>query len=311
MSEPNETQSDGTFRADGGVVVEEQADDQTAEPEREPLYDRAQPVEMGSLMPTWLPRAFADELADEQGTWSLSSYRLAECHNRHSEDGLELLLVAPDATRLFIGEDPTARDSNGLYGYVIEPDDRLPLVRTTQEALDLLKPAQAQAAEMEDATPLRQGEWFLVPTDEEPKSRVFSGGVNERPFGGSPLENHVATEYALGVSESEFLERFEELCPDLAEHVDGAGDAFRRVAKGYRIAQLDGIELETDLPDFESLRKAAEPIYVRGTLRHRENDHYMERIGDGWHLAVTHDVDVFTIETDNLTNDTSTAIRLD
>jgi hypothetical protein len=303
-------QATGAHRADGGVVVEGQTENEPML-EREPLYERAEDVDMSNLMPTWLPHRFAEELVKETDTpWTIDQFRLAECHNRHSEDGLEILLVAEDATRLFIGEDPTARDSNGLFGYIISPDDRLPLVRTTQEALDLLKPAQAAAAEMDNATPLRQGEWFLVPTDAEPVSRVISGEVASRPFGGSPLENHVPTEYGLGVTEAEFLEGFDAICPDVAPHAETAGDAFRIVAKGHRIAELEDVELETDLPTFEDLRQLAEPIYVRGTLRHRDNDHYMERLGDGWHLAVTHDVDVFTIDTSDLQTSRPT-VRLD
>lgn len=305
MSETEDDIQDGA-----GLVHKSTEQTQETEPEPGPLYDRSEQVSMSSLIPTWLPRAFAEELVDgTEISQSLDDFRLAEYHNRHAEEGMELLLVARDGTRLFIGEDATARDSNGLFGYIIEPDGRLPLVRTTQEALDLLKPAQAATAEMEDATPLRQGEWFLVPTDEQPESRIFSGGVSERPFDGSPLENHVPTEFGLGVDEEEFLSEFERLCPEL--DYDNAGDVFERLAKALRIASVDGVELETEVPDFESVRKIAEPIYVRGTLRHRENDHYMERLGDQWHVAVTHDVDVFTVETDALGNTRSTRVRLD
>jgi len=307
MTNSQETDDD---RSGTGLIHKSTEQTQETEPEPEPLFDRAEQVSMSSLMPTWLPRAFAEELVGEtEISQSLDDFRLAECHNRHAEEGMKLLLVAADGTRLFIGEDATARDSNGLFGYIIEPDGRLPLVRTTQEALDLLKPAKAATAEMEDATPLRQGEWFLVPTDEQPESRIFSGGVSERPFDGSPLENHVATEFGLGVTEEEFLNKFETLCPEL--DFDNADDVFERLAKALRIASVDGVELETEVPDFESVRKIAEPIYVRGTLRHRENDHYMERLGDQWHVAVTHDVDVFTVETDALSNSRSTRVRLD
>lgn len=279
--------------------------------DRQPLFEVAQPVSMDNLMPTWLPRRFAEELLDEhEHPWDLEEFRLAECYNRHSDEGLKILLVGPNGTRLFIGEDTTARDSNGLFGYLIRPDDRLPLVRTTREALDLLKPAQAAAAEMDDATPLRQGEWFLVPTDDEPVSQSFSGGVSERPFGGSPLENHVPTWYGLGVTAEQFMERFDALCPVLAGHVTSPAGAFETVAKGYRIAEVEDVELQTDPPTFGELREAAEPIYVRGTLRHRENDHYMERLGEQWHLAVTHDVDVFTIDTDAL-QESRPAVRYD
>lgn len=279
--------------------------------DQEPIFDKAHPVDISGLFGGWLVPRFTEELLDEtEAAYGLDDLRLAEVHNRTGEEGVEMLLVAPDATRVFIGEDTTARDSNGLFGYVIRPDDRLPLVRTTQEALDLLKPAQAAAAEMEDATPLRQGEWFLVPTDEDPVSEAFSGEVGQRPFGGSPLENHVPTEYALGVTAPDFLDGFGEMCPDLAEKWETPGEVFNRVAQGHRVAELEGVEMETDLPTVDELRELAEPVYVRGTLRHRENDHYMESIGDQWHLAVTHDVDVFTVETSALTT-SSTVVRLD
>jgi len=289
--------------------VEEDNQANIQAPERKTLYETADDVMPQSLMPTWLPQRFAEELVEETDiSWVLADFRVAECNNQHSDEGFEILMVAPDGTRMFIGEDATARDSNGLFGYIIEPDDRLPLVRTAQEAIDILKPAQATAAEMEGATPMRQGEWFLVPTDDEPVSRVFSGGVSERPFGGSPLENHVPTEFALGVGEEEFMDEFRSLCPEMK--ADTMQEAFERLAKAFRIAQLEDVELETPIPDFEEVRKICEPIYVRGTLRHRENDHYMESIGDQWHLAVTHDVDVFTIDTDDLTEEQPT-VRLD
>lgn len=278
------------------------------ETDRRPLFEHADDVDPGDLLATWLPETFAEELIDEHDTfWDLDDFRVVECNNARSEGGLELLLVARDGTRVFVGEDATARDSNGLFGYVIGPDDRLPLVRTAREALDLLKPAQASAAEMEGATPLRQGEWFLVPTDEEPVSPVYSGGVSRRPFGGSPLENHVPTEWGIGVPEDEFMAWFERECPELADHVETPAEAFQRIWRGHEIASIEDVELLTDLPDAEALREFAEPIYVRGTLRHRDNDHYMESIGDGWRLAVTHDVDVFTMDTSDMTS----PVRLD
>jgi len=304
--------SDGTFRADGGAVMEKHSSETEPKIEREPLYDRSVGRDLSQLLSGWLAPRFADELADHSDAgWAIEEYRVAEVYNPRTQDeALELLLVASDGTRMFIGEDLTARDSNGLYGYVIQPDDRLPLVRTTQEALDLLKPAQAASAEMEDVTPIRQGEWFLVPTDEVPVSDHISGEVSQRPFGGSPLENHVPTEYALGVDEDEFVRRFEAACPELEGRFDTPQEVFQRVQQAFEIAQVEDVELETDVPSFDSVREMAEPIFVRGTLRHRENDHYMERIGEDWHLAVTHDVDVFTIDTDELQEEQPT-VRLD
>lgn len=283
------------------------------EQDPEPLFETAHPVTIGSLFSGWLPERFIEELIDENGAESsMHEYRLAEVHNNRSDDeGLELLLVGPEGDRIFVGEDITARDSNGLFGFVIQSEDSLPMVRTTEEALNLLKPGEAMAAEMDEKTPLRQGEWFLVPTDDEPSGPVYSGGVSERPFGASPLENHVPTEWAIGVEADGFMSRFVEICPELADHVDTPKEAIHRIHQAWEIASIEDVELETDVPEMAEVRDVAERIYVRGTLRHRENDHYMERVGDGWHLAVTHDVDVFTVETDDLTSDTTPSIRLD
>jgi hypothetical protein len=292
------------------VQIGETEIEQTAN-EAEPLYETAKPVTWSRVFTSWLPERFAEALLEEHDIdYELGGYRLVEIYNHlNDEEGTKVLMVDPDGTRVYIGEDPTARDSNGLYGFVIRTGDRLPAVRTVEEATNLLKPAHVSAAEAKGATPLRQGEWFLVPADTEPESKIFSGEVAERPFGSSPLENHVPTEYALGVSEPEFVDRFFEMCPQLEEHVETAKEAFARVEQAYQIASLEDVELETDIPTFDEVRELAEPIYVRGTLRHRENDHYMESIGDDWHVAVTHDVDVFTAETDDLTEDNP--MRLD
>lgn len=281
----------------------QQTTEQQAEPE--PLYEAAHPMSVDKVFRTWLPERFLRELVDEEvdgRNYGWRRFRVAGLYR----DPFQALFVYPDQTRVFVGEDETARDSNGLFGFVIDENSRLPAVRTIDEALDLLKPSQARAAEVGGAQTLRQGEWFLVPADNEPASKTFSGEVSERPFGGSPLENHVPTEWALGITEDEFMQRFRNLCPDLDGHVETPAEAFHRVWQGFQIAEVDGVELKTDLPTVDELREVAEPIYVRGTLRHRENDHYMERIGDDWHLAVTHEVDVLTADTDELTDSRST-----
>lgn len=281
----------------------QQATKQEAEPE--PLYETAHPMSTDAVFRTWLPERFLRELVKEGVEGRDSGWRTFRVAGLY-RNPFQALFVYPDQTRVFVGEDDTARDSNGLFGFVIDENSRLPMVRTIDEALDLLKPSQARAAEVDGAQTIRQGEWFLVPADDEPVSQTYSGEVSQRPFGGSPLENHVPTEWALGISEQKFMERFEELCPDLAEHVETPAEAFHRVWQGFQIAEHEDFELVTDLPDADDLRELAEPIYVRGTLRHRENDHYMERIGDDWHLAVTHEVDVLTVDTDDLTDSSST-----
>lgn len=48
------------------------------------------------------------------------------------------------------------------------------------------------------------------------------------------------------------------------------------------------------IPEWDAIREIADEIFVRGTLRHRDRDHYVEHLEDQWHEAQTHDVDVFT-----------------
>lgn len=310
MNDPTERQPNRTALSHAGGESAESAE---SDNQSQSLYESAEVKSPRETFPTWLSRRFARELINESDvSYNLEHFRLADFSENYRENGLEVLLVAEDSTRMFIGEDQTARDSNGLFGYVIGPGSRLPPVRTVREALDILKPAEAAAAEMNGTTTIRQGEWFIVPTETEPVSRVFSGGVSERPFNGSPLENHVPTEYALGITEDEFMKRFDELCPERAGYFDSAPAVFEWIRKQNTLAGKDWCEVPDWLPSDGRIRRLAEPIYVRGTLRHRENDHYMERIGDEWHSAVTHDVDVFTIDTGSMTDSTAaTRVRLD
>ena len=50
------------------------------------------------------------------------------------------------------------------------------------------------------------------------------------------------------------------------------------------------------VPEWDELQDLAGEILVRGTLRHRENDHFVERLGETWHVAETHDMDVYTAD---------------
>lgn len=207
------------------------------------------------------------------------------------------LLIFPDDRRLFIGEDPTSKETVTLFGFIVDAHEPIPLPSSVEEAVDLLKPAGVKQALEEGTTaPQRQGEWWLLDTDEEPAGSAFSPGVSERPFGGSPLENHVPREYGLAVSDNEFMRRFAEACPELDGRVSTPHEAFEQVWRGWEIASFDGVELQTDLPELRDLRRLAEQIYVRGTLRHRNNEHYMEKVGEGWKIAQTHHVEVYTAD---------------
>jgi len=47
-------------------------------------------------------------------------------------------------------------------------------------------------------------------------------------------------------------------------------------------------------PDWAAIRDWAGDILVRGSIRHRDDDHYVEQCGDDWHVAVTHEMRVYT-----------------
>lgn len=202
------------------------------------------------------------------------------------------LLVLPDETILFVGRDPTTKEhqTSPLYGYLIEPTEPLPAPRTAQEALSLLRPPDVQRIVDEDGeVPTRQGEWFLVPTGGTPVGSTFHPGVNERPYGPSPLGNHVPREYGFGVRDSLVLDRLHDRL-DVPASVATIPEVIRWLD---RQPDWSG-ENAPPRPGWEDLREAAEEVYVRGTLRHRQNEHYVENAGERWHRAYTHDIDVYT-----------------
>lgn len=257
------------------------------------LYDKKLPtaLEWGELRQSFV-RGILREIGKNNRV--LSGRTLDSRGMDHDEPGA--LLVYPDETRIFVGRDVTAHN-RGDYGFAVQTNDPVPMPETVEEALNLLKPLGVRAQMEEDGElPPRQGEWWLLETDREPTSRVFKGGVSERPFNGSPLENHVPTEYGFGVKADELLSWFESEYPDVVMDGDGLQDILSRVQLATEIEELPEIEPQYERPDFNEIREAADGVFIRGTLRHRENDHYMESIGDDWKLARTHDMDVYTAD---------------
>lgn len=267
-----------------------QAEEQATE-----LYDRAEQLEVGCYLPRHgerFRRAVIDEVDVE--VWE-SEYRVAEISGYTDGAELELLLVYPDGTRQFVGEDETAKAASRMFSFVIRPCDPHPPVRTATEALDLLKPPGVNRA-LANGEVGRQGEWWLLPDKGKPEGSVFKPGVAKRPFGASPLENHVPREYGFGISDDELVDRFIDRVPELSEWIDTAEDAVWHISKAHQLLDLDGFELITDVPLPSELRELAGGVFVKGTLRHRESEHYVETIGDEWHLAETHDMDVWTVD---------------
>lgn len=122
------------------------------------------------------------------------------------------------------------------------------------------------------------------------------GDDGPEPDGPSPLDNHVPREYALGASEAEFVARFKREVPERAEYFDTVPEIVGWVTEQHHFDDTVGIEIPDHVPTLDEVREWANGVYVRGTLRHRENDHYMENIGDEWHIARTHTMEVFTAD---------------
>lgn len=213
----------------------------------------------------------------------------------HDEEGA--LFTHASGVQIYVGRDSTAFDTNSLFGYVPFDGEAGERVPTAEDALDLLKPRSVAASADPDAIQ-RQGEWFLTPlasthVEHDPAGTIQKPGVNARPFGGSPLESHVPRDWRTGVSDAKFLARIYDAFPGLPS--DGSIDTPQAV-----FDWLD--EIDADDTYFEQARAHADGVYVQGTLRHRENEHYLEN-ADEWAVTETHDHEVMTVEDRTLVYD--------
>lgn len=193
------------------------------------------------------------------------------------EEGL--LIEHKNGAQVYIGYDSTAHRGQEMFGF--SPFDGQTGIRppTARDALDLLRPDDALGADQ------RQGEWFLVDSEREPEGSIQKPGVGSRPYGGSPLDNHVPREWKTHVGDLEFVIR-------VKRHLE-IEDIFEpSTPQEVFDAMLDG-EIDTDALDYATARELAEGIYVRGTIRHRENEHRMEKT-DVWKQPSTHDFEVVT-----------------
>ena len=208
----------------------------------------------------------------------------ADVLDHPEEEGV--LLTHESGVQLYVGWDSTAADTDGVFGFVPFDGAAGTRVPSARDALDLLKP-QDVLTRGEDVP--RQGEWFLIPSDtgNGPSGTVQKPGVGARPYGASPLENHVPRDWATAVEDRVFLERVSERFDELPESVETPQDVFEWLAN-------EGAESNL----YAAARELAEGIYVRGTLRHRDHDHRVENVGDEWHRAETHEFDVITTDGD-------------
>ena len=191
---------------------------------------------------------------------------------------------------MLLGSDPTARDSVPLFAFVVEPVAPIPAPTSAQEALDLLRPgAVKEAVATEEDEPTRQGEWWLLPTRMIPVGTTFTPGVSARPYGPSPLGNHVPREWGMTVSDDEFMAGVRDRVDALPASIATPPEVIDWVHRPHQKRPVPAYA-----PEWEDIQAVAGDILVRGTLRHRENDHYVESLGEMWHTAETHNMDVYT-----------------
>jgi len=264
--------------------------DDIAEPGVGPgRYADATPFDLEGFDGRRLP-TFVEEVAE---TEAIESDSHADARLLHRADWLDdpdygsdygLLLVWPDETLMFVGSDPTASGAP-WFAYTIDPLEPVPAPADAQAALDRLKPpAVRDVVHEEGYVPQRQGEWWLRPTRLTP-FETFRPGVSSKPFGPSPLGSHVPTEWGMSVAGDVFVQTARDSV-DLPESVRTPPELVEWACRQVRKDELA----------WHDVRQWADDILVRGTIHHRDGDHPVESVGDEWHLAETHDLEVYTAE---------------
>lgn len=211
------------------------------------------------------------------------------------EDERGVLLDHTSGVQVYVGWDSTAHRGEEMFGFVpYDGEDGIP-APSAEDALSLLRPNRAAAAD-ERSDVVRQGEWFLVPTRNDADGTVQKPGVSSRPYGGSPLDSHVPRDWRTVVADETFVSKF-----------DGYARYEAPVTTDWTPQDvLDYVH--ENLPEdaeareqvFEDLREMAGGVQVRGTVRHRDNDHEIVQTDD-WCEATTHDWDVMTVEDSSTT----------
>jgi hypothetical protein len=237
---------------------------------------------------------FINELLDELGKeMAPEDARIVDRVEPSTDIDDGLLVAYPDESLMFIGKDPTAKDAMPWYAFVIEPMEPVPTPETAQDALDLLKPPSVQDEVDDGWMPNRHGEWWLLPTAKVPLTTTFRPGVKTRPYGPSPLGNHVPREYAFTEPEQRFMEQFRENVPAAPKSIDTVPEAinwsFRQLRKSPKARP-------NYAPSWADIRSWAGDVLVKGTIRHRDDDHFVENVGEQWHVAVTHRMEVYTAD---------------
>lgn len=203
-----------------------------------------------------------------------------------------VLLTHDSGVQVYIGYDSTAYGDSEVFGFVPFDGEKGVPAPSASDALDLLRPNRAAAAEESNVE--RQGEWFLVPTAEEAEGTIQKPGLDAKPYGGSPLDNHVPRDWRTVVDDDTFVRRFMEAMEDPfgGQVPETPQDCVDLLNEGA----VNTIE-------YDDLIEMAEGVQVRGTLRHRENEHRMAK-AEEWRQATTHDWEVITVE------DSDTSMRV-
>lgn len=276
-------------RTDVESSAEPAISEETLQIER--AYEQAEEVDVSRYSDEYSFTRFVSAVLEELGKdYTDAEARLVDEIDDPDDVHFGILLALPDDSLLFVGSDPTANDAIPWFAFCIERYDPMPAPATAQEALDLLKPPDVKDIEHDlDWLPDRHGEWWLIPTELVPGGEIHTPGVASRPFGPSPLGNHVPREWAATVPDDAFLETFH-------ENVESAPSSIRTMPEAieWTWRQTNKRVPPEDAPTWADIRDWAGDIIVRGTVRHRDNDHFVENCGDVWHKAVTHDVEVYT-----------------
>jgi len=251
----------------------------------------------GAFIKALLPELGKDEFLDDRRSIhhfeQLDDLRLVDELDADETGDVDLavLFALPDESLLFVGSDPTAKDTTPLFGFIVEPFAPIPPPTSAQEALDLLRPEEIREVFDGGDEPARQGEWWLLPTRKVPVGTHFRPGVNSRPYGPSPLGNHVPREWGMTVSDDEFMAGVRDRVEQLPASIQTPPEVIEWVHR-----QHSRVPTPEFAPEWEEVQELAGDILVRGTLRHRENDHFVEQLGDQWHSAQTHEMDVYTAD---------------
>ena len=201
----------------------------------------------------------------------------------------------PDGSQVFFSQDETHHRPRPYFAFFIENG-----VNSAEEAEALLMPDEVGDEYV------RQGEWFFIPDEDySPQAPIL------KPFTFTDSTwdmSHVKTEDYVEFDEI----RDEPLrsCPECGSQVFDMHS--HRPIVTCRPCNYTVIYDELVVEDFivhdkytsaekrlgnhvpRDLTVENGEIYVRGTVRHRRNEHTMLNLGEVWHKAVTHDQNVMT-----------------